>query len=437
MGWYQRRVHGELHRDHLNNRMKVFILALVILVTYCNAEPIPDAMTDDEIRDEIEIAARDSADLADELAAMLLHLEDEEEEDEESISTVALELERALEATEELSQASKNRKDKTKQIRNKNQKQRSRKPKKDSSFIDSLADVLNIDFDADFDESGKRKEEAKSDEAEKDREGKAAGVAGGAAGGKGHAAQKQENEVCESANPSNDVKVCVPEFETRPQRLHFYSQETYDEEYCYLKTLTICNILEPPVKRDVCTFKYLEKTHNVPATNVQVSFERHSEKMGVTNCKHVKSDYGKVEEICEIQYVSQHYKLPVVEEEVLELVSVNYPEPKEACTGFNFAIPETECKEKQDDYCVMCAHIKDTKVQVEADQVYPSRHGQCQDVSLALKQDRCTIERKVKVPAPKHGYGAPRAVGYGAPRPAYRAPAQAYGGGGSFTAFSG
>ena len=139
------------------------------------------------------------------------------------------------------------------------------------------------------------------------------------------------------------------------------------------------------MKRDVCTFKYLEKSHNVPATNVQVSFERHSEKMAVTNCKHVKSvrpaaeihnitwdmlqDYGKVEEICEIQYVSQHYKLPIVEEEVLELVSVNYPEPKEACTEFNFAVPETECKEKQDDYCVMCAHIKDTSVQVEADQV--------------------------------------------------------------------
>ena len=62
-----------------------------------------------------------------------------------------------------------------------------------------------------------------------------AGGAGGAAGGKGYAAQKQENEVCESASPSNNVKVCVPDFETRPQRLHFYSQETYDQEYCYLK----------------------------------------------------------------------------------------------------------------------------------------------------------------------------------------------------------
>ena len=162
--------------------------------------------------------------------------------------------------------------------------------------------------------------------------------------------------------------------------------------------------------------------------------------------------------MCEIQYVSQHYKLPIVEEEVLELVSVNYPEPKEACTEFNFGIPETKCVEKQDDYCVMCAHIKDKTVQVEADQVftakyfnpinslnlqvYPSRHGQCQDVSLTLAQERCTIERKVKVPAPKQGYGAPRAgygaprvgrTGYGAPRQTYGAAAQGYGG--TFTAF--
>merc|ERR1719431_1416432 len=379
---------------------------------------------------------------------MLAKLEDEEEEDEESISTVALELERAIEATEELSKASKNRK-KSKL----NKKQKPRKPKQDSSFVDTLIDVLDIDFDEDFDESGKRNKEDKSEknskeseQDQKEREGKAAGgagglggaggVAGGAAGGgSAGAAQKQENESCESASPSNNVKVCVPDFETRPQRLHFYSQETYDQEYCYLKTLTQCDITEQPVKRDVCTFKYLEKTHNVPATNVQVSFERHSEKMGVTNCKHVKSDYGKVEEVCEIQYVSQHYKLPIVEEEVLELVSVNYPEPKEACTEFNFGIPETKCQEKQDDYCVMCAHIKDKTVQVEADQVYPSRHEQCQDVSLTLAQERCTIERKVKVPAPKQGYGAPRGgrAGYGAPRQAYGAAAQGYGG--TFTAF--
>lgn len=425
--------------------MKVLILALTLFLAFCNAEPIPDAMTDDEIRDEIEIAARDSADLADELAAMLAKLEGEEEEDLALELDVALELEKALEATEELSRASKNRKVKSKQTKSKVQKQRSRKPKQGSSFVDSLIDVLDLDFDSDFGESGKRNKAAKSGQGEKQREGKAegdaeivgagaAGGGGGGAGGKGYAAKKEEVETCETATPSNKVKVCVPEFETRPQRLHFYSQETYDEEYCYYKTLTICDIGGADVKRDVCTFNYVQKTHNVPATNVQVSFERHSEKMGVTNCKHVKSDYGQVEEICEIQYVSQHYKLPIVAEEVLELVPVNYPEPAEACQEFNFAIPDVECKEKQDDYCVMCAHIKDTSVEVVADQVYPSRHGQCQDVNLELEQQRCTIERKVKVPAPKHGYGAPRPA-YVAPRQAYGAQAQGYGGG--FTAFQG
>jgi len=416
--------------------MKVLVL-LAFFLSVSSGEPVPapDALTDDEIRDEIEIAARDSADLADELAAMLARLEEEEEEDEESISVVATELEKALEATEELSKASRNRKGKSKQIKTKTQKQRSRKPKQDSSFVDSLIDVLDLDFDADFDESGKREKSAEEENKkseQKERKGKAesdAEVVGNAGNGNGYKAPKQEeNEVCETANPSNKVKVCIPEFETKPQRLHFYGQETYDQEYCYYKTLTICDLTEEPVKRDVCTFNYVEKNHNVPATNVQVSFERHSEKMGITNCKHIKSDYGQVEEVCEIQYVSQHYKLPIVEEEVLELVPVTYPEPEEACTSFDFGIPATECNEKQDDYCVMCAHIRDTKVEVQADQVYPARYGQCQDIKLDLEQQRCTIERKVKVPAPKHGYGAPRAAGYGAPR-------QTYGGG--FTAFQG
>jgi len=419
--------------------MKVFILALSLLLAGITGEPFPDAdpISDDQIRGEIEIAARDSAILADELAAMLAQLEEEEEEDGETLSVVAEELEKALEATEELSKASKNRKVKSK--KSKQQKQRSRKPKQNSSFVDSLINVLDLEFDEDFQESGKRNKKtseekvSKEKEDQKERKGKSGDGqndgrgAGGA--GAGYADQKEEEEVCEGANPSNKVKVCVPDFETKPQRLHFYSQETYDEEYCYYKTLTQCDTTGSDIKRDVCTFKYLEKTHNVPATNVQVSFERHSEKMGVTNCKHVKSDYGKIEEVCEIQYVSQHFKLPIVEEEVLELVPVKYPEPEEACQEFNFQIPEVTCKETQDNFCVMCAHIKDTSVEVEADQVYPSRYGQCSEVELSLPQQRCTIERKVKVPAPRVGYGAPRT-----PR------RQGYGGGGyggGFTAFQG
>ena len=37
------------------------------------------------------------------------------------------------------------------------------------------------------------------------------------------------------------------------------------------RTNTECEIKTSPVSRRVCTFKYLQKDHNVPATNVEVN----------------------------------------------------------------------------------------------------------------------------------------------------------------------
>ena len=36
------------------------------------------------------------------------------------------------------------------------------------------------------------------------------------------------------------------------------------------RTLSECEAKSSPVSRKVCTFKYLQAEHNVPATNVQV-----------------------------------------------------------------------------------------------------------------------------------------------------------------------
>ena len=58
--------------------------------------------------------------------------------------------------------------------------------------------------------------------------------------------------------------------------------------FCFFRTTTDCKLNSQPKSRKVCTFKYSQKEHNVPATNVEVAFERFSEKMGITNCKHVK-----------------------------------------------------------------------------------------------------------------------------------------------------
>ena len=42
-------------------------------------------------------------------------------------------------------------------------------------------------------------------------------------------------------------------------------------------------------------------------------------------------EYGDIQEVCTLELSSFHYKLPVVEEQVLELVPVLYPEPEEEC----------------------------------------------------------------------------------------------------------
>ena len=117
-----------------------------------------------------------------------------------------------------------------------------------------------------------------------------------------------------------------------------------------------------------------------------MSFEKHSEKMGVTNCKHIKNvrngrknslltsilflqEYGEMTEICNIEYISIHYKLPVVAEEVLEFIDVKYPEPEEECIDVDFEEVHVDCDHDEDNYCVNCAHIRDSKVDLVADQV--------------------------------------------------------------------
>ena len=74
-------------------------------------------------------------------------------------------------------------------------------------------------------------------------------------------------------------------------------------------------------------------------------------------------------EYCDIEEISFHYKLPVVAEEVLELVTVEYPEPNEECIDVDLDELHVDCKHSADDYCIDCAHIRDSKEDVTADKV--------------------------------------------------------------------
>ena len=86
-------------------------------------------------------------------------------------------------------------------------------------------------------------------------------------------------------------------------------------------------------------------------------------------------------EICNIEYISIHYKLPVVAEEVLEFIDVKYPEPEETCIDVDFEEVHVECDHDEDNYCVKCAHIRDSKVDLVADQVI---NNNCYNISNSM-----------------------------------------------------
>ena len=54
---------------------------------------------------------------------------------------------------------------------------------------------------------------------------------------------------------------------------------------------------------------------------------------------------------------------------MLELISVEYPEPEEECLEAELEELSTECDHDTDDFCVGCAHIRDSKQDVTADKV--------------------------------------------------------------------
>ena len=187
------------------------------------------------IRAEIEEAARDSALLAEELAAMLAKLEEDDQEDPDTVSLVTSELgmigsvgnqvrskvvlERALETTEELSRIGKS-----------DDTDLPRKPKQGFGFVEKLLDVLEDTpaFSEDFQESGLRLDEGEEEE-------RSSGLVTNTSTPYHGKTEEEEEEKCEDTTASDKVRVCVPGFDVKSRNLYFGGEETYEEDYCYTK----------------------------------------------------------------------------------------------------------------------------------------------------------------------------------------------------------
>ena len=62
---------------------------------------------------------------------------------------------------------------------------------------------------------------------------------------------------------------------------------------------------------------------------------------------------------------------------------MEYPEPEEECLEAELEELSTECDHDTEDYCVGCAHIRDSKQDVTADKV-SSEHLSCFIVTCSL-----------------------------------------------------
>merc|ERR1719187_524212 len=90
--------------------MELLILCSLFVLSSC----LPDAITisGDDLRDDLEVAVKDSEDLAKDLESMLDRLEEEGETDFDTIDTVAEDLVKTIGITEELSRVNNLRKPK-------------------------------------------------------------------------------------------------------------------------------------------------------------------------------------------------------------------------------------------------------------------------------------------------------------------------------------
>ena len=84
--------------------------------------------------------------------------------------------------------------------------------------------------------------------------------------------------------------------------------------------------------------------HTAPAKVAFVEFESLNENMDVSRCFITKTDGGYSQEECELESQSQTYKLPVISEDLDDLVELTIPEPHKTCQLFKYEVPEITCQ---------------------------------------------------------------------------------------------
>merc|ERR1711899_59868 len=157
---------------------------------------------------------------------------------------------------------------------------------------------------------------------------------------------------CRDTNTSVYAEVCVPAFADQVTPVELAVKEVADEDYCFDRVLTVCELTTTAVDREICTYVYEKEDVTAPCTTTQVTYEDKSETMKVTTCGAAGYGYGHhgyapagEHQVCHEEYQTQAYKVPLV------TAPLAYPAPKKVCVTYSIDIDEVKCEDKIENRC--------------------------------------------------------------------------------------
>jgi len=210
---------------------------------------------------------------------------------------------------------------------------------------------------------------------------------------------------CRDTNTSIYAEVCVPAFADETKPVELAVKRVVPDQYCYTQVQTQCEEVTTSNPREICTYNYISRKTQEPATTTKVTYETNSETMKVTTCR--PSGYGSPHQYgygadkgehqyCREEYQTQQYDVPKVTTPLEITVEMAVPEPVKECVTKTIEYTETVCRDIEVEKCIDLVKFEDGIETVDQTETVLGEPN-CNKVTLTLPTEACQEQ--------KHGYG--------------------------------
>jgi len=206
---------------------------------------------------------------------------------------------------------------------------------------------------------------------------------------------------CRETETSIYAEVCVPAFAPIVTPVTRAVKHVVDNDYCYNQIRTVCEETTKTIQKEICTNTYVKKAQTLPATTTQVTSDLKSETMKVTACHAsgyntgYNAGYAKdtlEHQLCQEEYQTQQYSVPLVSAPLVVSVEVAAPEPQVVCVTKSIDLTEVVCRDIEEKRCFNVAkHEEATQAAEEVSVVIGEPN--CAQVTLTLPTKACPVPK--------------------------------------------